>query len=773
MVRTVDETVKTRVIGQSRGLIYSEEKISGVLHFVADMKLQGELHAKVLRSPYPHAYIKDIDIDAARRMHGVRSVITGRDVPRKKYGVFIPDETILAQDKVRYAGEEVVAVAAETEEIALEALQKVKVTYEPIEAVFDPLAASESNAPLVHENFPGNIASVVNVDRGDVSSAWKECDVIVQETFKTGVQHQAYLEPFGCVAYVEDDGKVVVFAPVQDPHITRSQLAKALGLSISSIRVIQSPVGGSFGGKAHPSKPSYICAKLALETRRPVKMVNTCEEEFLAGRPRQGWTITMKLGASKDGTFLAEETDIVGNNGAYTAYAIAPLQIVSIRNDSIYRINNIKTRAKLVYTNTVPTGAMRGIGNTQSTFALESLVDEIARRLSLDPIDLRLKNAHHAGDVSVHGWKIESCGLDECLGHIRSVRAQCAERETVKSNGRKTRTGYGIAAGIHVSSNRGIRPSDATTVMIRVNEDGKVNVYVSEVDVGQGLPTVLAMIVSEELGIKTDDVIVSPRVDTDISLFGWGTGSDRCTLLTGNAARIAAQKAKELILKEAGEFLDSDAGALAIVEGIISVVKEPERSCTFAEAAHRAVYKRNGAHIVAVGTYDPPTTAFDPSWYGNPHPGLTYSAQLAEVEVDTETGQIEVKRVVSAHDVGRAINPRACRGQIQGAVLQGMGFALFEDINISETTGIPLNKNFSDYRIPSLLDAPTIHPILVESHLHPSGPFGAKGVGQDGLVPILAAIGNAIYDATGLRITKVPMKKEDIWRQLLGAWVKD
>jgi CO/xanthine dehydrogenase Mo-binding subunit len=222
------------------------------------------------------------------------------------------------------------------------------------------------------------------------------------------------------------------------------------------------------------------------------------------------------------------------------------------------------------------------------------------------------------------------------------------------------------------------------------------------------------------------------------------------------------------LLKEAAEVLGSDMEGLTIAEGIISVAEEPQKSCAFVEAAHRAVYKRGGAHIVAVGTYDPPTTAFDSNWYGNPHPGLTYSAQLAVVEVDTETGQVDVKRVVSAHDVGRGINPMACRGQIQGAVVQGIGFALFEDINISETTGIPLNKNFSDYRIPSSLDAPTIEPILVESHLHPSGPFGAKGVGQDGIVLILAAIGNAIYDATGLRITKVPIKKEEIWRQLRG-----
>lgn len=748
-----------RVIGNPLPQIDAKERALGFAEFVSDIRLPGMLYGRILRSPYPHARILKIDTSRARALRGVKAVITAEDTPQIPFGPRTEDWSILAVDRVRFVGDEVAAVAAIDEEIAEEALDLIRVEYEELPAVFDPLEAMKPEAPLIHDK-ERNIVSEFKLSRGDVDQAFMESDVVHSASYYTNQVYQAYLEPMACVTDIDSVGKITFYVATQIPSMTRVTYAKALNLPLEKIRVVVPYYGGAFGAKMETNL-HLIAALLSQKTRRPVRMVNPRDEDFMAGNPRVPMYIDLKLGAKKDGTLTAKEVKVIGAAGGRAVYSMVIVATACYRVDSLYRFRNLRTEGLTVYTNTVPTSCFRGFGNAQMTFALESSMDMVAEAIGMDPAELRLINGHQTGDVSIHGWKIGSCGLAECIRRATEASGWKAKRAETR-----TARGIGLSCCNHVSGNRAFaREFDGGAGIVRIGREGKVLVYHGESDMGQGQKTVFAQIVAEELGIPLDWVQVA-RVDTDLSPFGMGSFATRGTVFGGNGVKAAAADARRQVVELAAEMLEAHPGDLEIKDGNIYVKGAPEKTLPFRQVAEKGLYKRGGAPIVGTGFWVPETVLPDPvTKYGNISPAYPFACHIAEVEVDLETGQVHVLNYVAAHDVGRAINPQTTEGQIHGGVAQGIGWALMENMILEK--GRVMNPNFRDYVVPGPLDLPPIKPILVES-IDPNGPFGAKGIGEPALNPVPAAIANAIYHAVGVRITDLPITPEKILAALEG-----
>ncbi len=753
--RTVGRMSKN-LIGISTPHLEAPDKVTGDTLYVDDLRFPNMLVGRILRSPHPHARIVAVHTETALAIRGVRTVLTGKDFP-KRYGLMIFDETVLAVDKARYVGDEVAAVAAENEEAAEEALAAITVDYEPLPAVFDPEAAMRTNAPLIHDDYPKNITMEFHIQRGDVQTAFAASDLVFGQQFKTQVQHQCYMEPYGCVV-VPEGGRLTVWAPVQDPFTLADQLSGLFGLPATKIRVIQTPIGGAYGGKVSYQRLNYVTALLALRAGRPVRMVNKRWEEFAAGRPRIPVIADLKMGFDRNGKILGKQTRIIADNGACTGFTPGILPVLTMRHENQYRISNIHTDSYLVYTNKVPTGPFRGFGNIQMIFALESMMDMAARRLGIDPIELRLRNVVHAGDVTVHGYQIQTDGLTRCLEAVQ-------ERIGSSRGQRKPNHGFGFSCAIHSSSNR-TRPYDGATTRLRLNPDGTVHVITSDPDLGQGSRTVYAQIVASELEIPIDRLAV-PLVDTDFSPFGLGTYADRLTTMGGHATRGVAREMKEAILASVAALLETPKDNLEYRDGSVTVCGHPEKTLNLSEVAKRLLWRVGGKTLSVEYTYDPPNTVqrHPQTLMGNTHSTHSFSAQGVEVKVDETTGKINLLRIVSAHDLGRAINPQSAEGQLEGAVSVGIGYALSENYQFDE--GQTLSNNFRDYGIPRATDIPRIETILIETN-DPMGPYGAKGVGQTGTLLPAPAIANAVEDAVGVRLTELPMNPD----RVLGALLK-
>lgn len=744
------------VVGKSLPKLDAPAKATGQAQYGGDLKLSNMLYAAVLRSPLAHARILNLDVSQARKLTGVKTIITAQDSPKIKYGEIIKDRYPLALDKVRFIGDEIAAVAAVDQDTANYALELMKADYQELPAVFDPQRAMEPGAPLIHEG-ERNIAKHMEITRGEPEKGFQEADHIFEDRFLTPMVHQCYMEPLACLGDYDLSGKLTLWAPLQDYFIVRMVLAQVLGMSQSRIRIIQPYIGGAFGGK-HIHQIEVICALLAKAARKPVKLVNSREEEFTTTLPRVPAIINLRTGVKKDGAITAKEMRVISDNGAYTGIAPAVMETTAMRTDSLYRYKNVKIAADLVYTNKVPTGAFRGFGNPQGTFAVESQMDMIAERLGMDPLTLRIKNGVKAGDVTVHGWIIRSCGLEECLR-----RAGESAGWRGKRGKRRPHTGIGAACMIHVSGNRGVFDFDGSSALVKMNEDGRVSLLTGENDTGQGVSTILAQIAAEELGVRLEDIDVPP-VDTDVSPFGLGPYADRVTTIGGNAVKAAAADARHQLLKVAAEMLEANPDDLNARDGKIFVRGSPERFVTVAQATKAALYRPGGTPIMGRGYYDPDSVMPDRvTHYGNLAATYVFAAQVAEVEVDPGTGQVKVLNFVAAHDLGRAINPMAAEGQIEGSLAQGIGYALSEEIR--HAAGRVINGQFADYKILNASDMPPVSSILVESD-DPVGPFGAKGVGEPGLVPTAPAIANAIYNAVGVRIRELPITAEKVLKAL-------
>ena len=750
--------VEFEVVGKPHPQIDAIEKAMGKTRYVSDLDLPNMLYGRILRSPYPHARIKHIDISQAKAITGVKAVITYADTPGIKFGPRSEDWTIFAKEKVRFSGDEVAAVAATDEDTAEEALDLIKVEYEELPFVSDPVEALELGAPLVHEDKPGNIAAEFKVEAGDVDQAFKDSHIIYEDRYYTNQVYQSYLEPMGALVDVDLSGRITLWVGTQIPSVMRLTYAKALGVSVDKIRVIVPDYGGAFGAKME-NNVHLVAVVLSQKAGRPVKLINTRHDDFIAGNPRVPMYIDIKLGTTKEGMLTGKEVRVVGGAGARLVYSQYVVPTACYRVDSLYRLKHVRAEGYTVYTNTVPTGCFRGLGNAQMTLVLESALDMIATELNIDPVELRLKNGIGENEVSVHGWEIGSCGLRQCV--LEATRAADWKE---KRQRRKPFRGIGLSCCNHISGNRSFSPEfDGAAGIVRVGLDGRVTVYHGESDMGQGQKTAFAQIVAERMGLPLEVVHVA-TVDTDISPFGFGSFATRGTLMGGNGVLAAATDAFNQLAEVAAGMLETNTIDIECRDEKFYVKGSPQRSVFFKDVANQASIIRHGTPVIGTGFYKPPTVFPDPETkYGNISPAYPFACQVAEVEVDPDTGQVTVLNFVSAHDVGRAINPLATEGQIQGGTAQGIGWTLME--NMAVKNGQIINPDFLDYVIPTALDIPNIMPILVEP-IEPNGPYGAKGIGEPALNPSMAAITNAIYNATGIRIKELPVSAEKILAEL-------
>lgn len=749
---------------QQDGIIQvnAREKVLGAAVYTGDISLPRMLHARILRSPHAHARIADIDLSAARALPGVRVAVSGQDAPARAWGISHKQQHVLARGIVRFVGEEVAAVAAETPEIADAALDLIRVSYEELPALLDPTLALQAGAPLVHAG--GNLADEINILRGDVDAALAASDLVHEETYTAHSQYPGYMEPMATVAASDANGRLTVWVSTQSIFLARQRLAEALERPVSTIRVIQPTVGGGFGGKIVEERSSLIAAFLATRTDRPVRLVLSRIEDMLSGALSVPESIRLRMGMRADGTILAKDVDLLADCGAYAGLAPDVMTVSAMRSDNMQRIDNIRTRARMVYTNTLPRGAFRGFGGTQMLFALNSHIDTMARKLGLDVIEVHRRNAIRAGETSVHGWKIGSCALDDCLQTVRAGLDWDAKRARPAGKG-VLRRGVGVAAAMHVSGNRTIGNWDGATILLKVNEDGRAVILTGESDMGQGAFTMLTQICARELGIPPEHITVQTP-DTDVSPFSIGTLASRVTINTGNAMVKAARQARAEILAAAAEKYGHPQEELEIREGMVRSLGTGNLAAPLAEICRYAIFRHGGEGICVKASHDPGTVRMDAEHRGNIAPGYSFAAQAVEVEVDTETGQVRLMNSRLADDCGVAINPMAVHGQSNGAAVQSLGWALYEEPRFEG--GRLTNGNLADYTMATADAVPTLHSTIVAS-FEPNGPLGAKGASETAILPGAPAIANAVFDAIGLRITDLPITPEKILAGLAKA----
>ena len=733
-------------------------KVSGRAPYAGDVKFPGMLHGKVLRSPYPHARIVSVDTSAARALPGVKAVVTGEDSPAALWGVHHKERPTLAKGVVRFAGEEVAAVAAVTEEIARDALDLIRVEYEELPAILTPDEALDEEAPGVH---PGrdNVAHEIRFERGSVDEGFALADLIHEATYTTHAQYPGYLEPMATVARVDEYGRLEVWTSTQSVFLARARLASALELPASRVRVLQTTVGGGFGGKMIEDANNLIAGLLALKTGRPVRLVNNRLEDFLAAPSSVPERITLRLGMTKDGLIVAKDVRIVADCGAYCGLAPEVMHVTAMRSDNMHRLQHVRSHATMVYTHTPPHGAFRGFGGTQMLFALNSHIHTMAEQLGLDPVEIHRRNAIGRGETSIHGWQIGSTGLLECIDQCTQAVGWAAKRQrSSRDKGGIRRRGVGMAAAMHVSGNRTIGNWDGSTLVVKINEDGRVVLHTSEADMGQGAMTMLAQIVAHELDLPIGHVHVA-MPDTEHAPFNIGSLASRVTIVAGNAAIVAARAAKAKLVALAAEMLQSTPEALAIGGGALYVKDQPERRKTIAEVARQHIWRHGGEGIQVSGSWDAQTQMHDDKVYGNIAPAYSFAAQAVEVEVDTETGQVMVLQSYVSDDCGKALNPLAVHGQSNGAAAQAIGWTLYEQLHLEG--GRITNGNFADYSMPTADALPLLQSGIVESD-DPNGPYGAKGASETAILPGAPAIANAVYDAVGVRITDLPITPEKV-----------
>lgn len=758
---------KSSLIGEAVPRVEALSKATGKTIYVIDLELPGMLVGRILRSPRPHARIVRIDTSRAERLRGVKAVITAADFPPVLYGMFLKDQPILARDRVRYVGEKVAAVAAVDLETAHEAASLIDVEYDELEAVFDPLEALAPGAPRLHEHIDHyatvlelhryhNVCSRSGVVRGNVEEGFARADFVFEDTFTTPMVHQGYLEPHACVAKAEPSGKVTVWTTTPAAFKLRDEVAEILGLPTNMVKVIPGPVGGSFGGK-NDLRLEPICARLAQKTGRAVKIVLDREEEFTDGSPRHASVIHLKTGVTKDGRIVARQARMVFDTGAYAEFGPAVASEAAKQISGPYRIPHLDVESLAVYTNKVSCGCCRSHGTPEPTFAYESQMDIIASRLGIDPLEIRLRNAVIDGDHSATGEVYSRTMLQE---NLRRVAAHVNWEGRCRVGGRGRSRGWGIACG---QWRTGGRP---TTAIVKLDEKGKVFITTGCVDV-TGSDTVMCQIAAEELGVSMADVQIIP-IDTDNAPFDAGSSGTRTTHTAGGAVRRASAQIRERVLDVAAQLLEANRDDLVLENGRVFVAGTPEKGLALAQVAQHVLRSTGGPMVATVSSpgdrLPPDPEVIRGLCFGGPIEFI-HVAQVAQVEVDPETGEVAVLRFASAHDIGKAINTAGAACQIEGGVAQGIGYALSEEIACQN--GVVLSPCGVPYLQPTSQDVPRIDSILVED-VPGLGPYGAKGIAEAPIIPVAPAIANAIYDAVGVRIKSLPITPARIVEALRG-----
>jgi CO/xanthine dehydrogenase Mo-binding subunit len=723
---------------------------------------------RVLRSPFSHARLKSIDTSAAKRIPGVMAVVTAEDTPKVKFGA-VEDEYALAVDEVRYIGEEVAAVAAIDADTAAAALEAIKVEYEELPSVYTLEEAVAAGAPLVHQDRPGNVAFHIDVRRGDVERALAEADLIIEDDFVTPEDHHCYIETLNATAS-HDNGHLTIWTGVQGPLRIRIVMAGLLGISPSQIRMICPMIGGTFGGKSGTNfKPAVIAALLAIKAGMPVRVAHSRAEDLYAGRHQAGTQAVVKTAWKKDGTLLARVSKLLQDAGAYSGAGLAVMKSTAVRGDDLYKIHAMHTVADLVYTNKTPAGHMRGFGVPQALFPLETLFDRAAHRLGIDPIDLRLHNAVEAGDApSLHGRIYKSCGLKECMT-VAKEKSRWKELRPLQPDDKRFRKGVGMANVVHVSGNaQAFTGFDGATVYTRLEEDGRVSVCQGYIEGGQGSNTVFGQITSEVLDLPLSEIVVY-NGDSLCHAFDPGLFGNRGTFVVGNAVKLAAEDLKRKMIEcfAADENVATETVDLSKWEFRFGE-NSNRKPVPVKDIARKLLYARRGEFIQGVGVFENSnTSANQTTLYGNISGAYCFGSEVVEVEVDTWTGIVRILDVCAVFDIGTPLNEKSAEGQVEGGIVHATGWVLSESV-ARDGKGRMLNANFTDYKLPTALDAPPMKVYFVGKP-DPLGPFGAKSVGQAPTCPIPPAVVNAIYHATGVLYPEYPVDPEKLLRRLEEA----
>ena len=744
------------VIGKATTNVDGFAKVTGQAQYTFDMVLPQMLYGKILRSPYPHAKILNIDTSEAEKLTGVKAVITGKDTLGVKYGCWrrypeLCDEEGLCISKVRYIGDPVAAVAANDEGIAEEALDLIEVEYEILPAVFDPLEAEKEGAPQIHDGYENNINARRSIEWGNVEEGFKNSDHIREDYYVLPPQSHTPLETHCALASFNGNGSLTVWTTTQTPYYVQCLLAQALGMREGDITVIKPHVGGGFGGKNELFADQFCASLLSKKTGRPVKIVYSREEEFSCARRRIPMYYYLKIGAKKDGTILAKEVRVVSDGGAYTSMNPTGLYLTGWFSSFPYKYPNYKYNGYMVYTNKGPASSMRGFGAPQAVFTGESQIDMLAADLGIDPIEIRKKNAMTPHYVVPGQATIESCGLPEALEKIG---------EYIKKQG-ELPGDRGIGVACYGFNTGGVfnwfdTPYAFSSAMVKINIDGKVDLYTLAAEIGQGSNTTLSMICAEELGVRLEDIRLHTG-DTSMCSTDLGAWSSRETLMMGNAIKMAAADAKrqlfEIAAMKMGPNIVYD---FAARDGQIYLSDRPDRTLSYYDVVKSAIRAKEGQPIVGRGHYTP-------HGKGMISPAFSFGVQAVEVEVDRETGHVKILKVTTAHDSGTVINPLGIRGQLEGAIQMAAGYGLCEDMPTDE--GKVLNPNFVDYKLIRYRDMPDTETIEIDTY-EPEGPFGAKEAGEGLTCPTAGALANAVYHAVGVRIRDNPVTPEKVLRAL-------
>ncbi len=742
-----------RVVGKENRKVDGLAKATGEAIYTDDIQLPGMLHAKMLRSPHAHARVLSVNTSKAEALSGVMAILVGAELPIR-YGVipWTPDEHALAVDKVRFIGDEVAAVAAVDEDTALEALNLIEVEYEVLPAILEPEQALTTPEPAIHEDRKrqDNISKHVELAFGDVDQQAQDADIVVEEDYCFHSTTHTAIEPHCAVAQANSDGRLTLWSSTQITHYVHRALARVLELDPARIRVIQPCLGGGFGGKSDPFSLEFVVAKLALKTGRPVKMLWTREEVFYAHRGRHAMQMHYRTSAKKDGTITGVDAKILIDGGSYSSFGLVTTYYSGQLLTGPYTFPSYRFDSTRVFTNKPPCGPKRGHGSVQPRFAFEVQLDEIAHRLRIDPIEIRRKNFVGEHTHTVNGQRITSNGFLQCLDAVEEATdwKNCYGKMPFGQ-------GLGVAGSMYISgTNYPVYPNKMPQagVQLKLDRSGLVTVFTGGNDIGQGSNSMVAYLVAEELGLLPQHIRVV-AADTDLCPVDLGAYSSRVTFMVGNAAIDGARKLRKQLVSAVAEHWQVDAKDVRFIEGTVVDLSDASRSMSHVEAFHLA--EEMFDTLGSTGAYNTPTLGGD--YRGGTigaSPAYSFTAHAAEVEVHTETGRIEVKKIWVAHDCGRALNPIIVRGQMEGSTYMGAAEVVLEN-HFLNRFGLHAGPSLLDYRIPTSMDVPEIEAHIVES-IDPEGPFGAKEAGEGPLHSAIPAIANAVFDAVGIRLRHLP-----------------
>jgi len=778
------EETKTNdsLIGKRIPKMDAPEKASGKTRYVHDINLPGQLHAKILRSSQVHAKIVSIDTSAARALPGVHAVITGADVPWQRPIGVAKDHLPLKTDRVRSPRDEIAAIAAESEEIAAAALKLIKVLYEPLPIVATSEESLKPGATLVHGDdliVPGpdgepqvvhkgskdNVAMTFDYGQGDIAKGEADSDTVVEDVFWLHYVTHCCMGVSGVLAEFDAQENLLLYSNTQVPFLHKREFAELMGMDPGRIRIIQPPIGGGFGSKLdiYPFEP--IAIYLAKITRRPIKLVFTREEEFAASPTRQPVLLKMRSGCNKDGKLTFRDVETVHDNGAYTSWGATTPFVMMQTISSLYRVPNCRYRTRAIYTNNPYAGSFRGYGNLQATFAVEAHMDKLAEAIGKDPLEFRLDNAQEPGEVTPQGMHFKSCGFKNCLKTAAEHSDYQEKFRTSISkwnNGNPIKRGVGMASMLHVGGGAKIYQSDGCGTIIKIDDFAHVTLITGASEIGQGSETVLAQLACEELGLPLSAVTVV-NSDTDIKPWDVGVHASRTTFIAGNSAIGAARKAKAKILATAAAKFNVEPDTLNLRAGCV-IEKASGKKLIEIDKLIRSLHFSDKAELVmTTHYYEPPSQKQDKAFRGDVSAAYAWATQVVEIEVDTDTGIVKLLKVTGAHDVGRVINRLGIEGQIEGGVVMGQGYALTENLIVEN--GVVRNPNFRDYKLVTAPEIPEIDISFIET-MDGEGPQGAKGVGEAPAICVAAAVANALYNATGVRITALPFTPENVYRAL-------